>query len=144
MRRPFRITMINDRRIISVLIRITRTPHQYHPNIQGHQDQSIRIHKNLGPYCQMLLFSPTYDQVDFHSFQLLCNFHLYHCSISLNVKRLHPTNSNCTGCDGLRGEHCVKPGHHQAKEGGGELGQYQAGWKLSFSPASGAEGASTT
>jgi len=29
---------------------------------QGHQDQSIRIHKNLGPYCQMLLFSATYDQ----------------------------------------------------------------------------------
>ena len=36
-----------------------------HPllNFQGHQDQSIRIHKNLGPYCQMLLFSATYDQV---------------------------------------------------------------------------------
>lgn len=32
-------------------------------NLQGHQDQSIRIHKNLGPYCQMLLFSATYDQV---------------------------------------------------------------------------------
>jgi len=29
---------------------------------QGHQDQSIRIHKNLGPHCQMLLFSATYDQ----------------------------------------------------------------------------------
>jgi len=29
---------------------------------QGHQDQSIRIHKNLGPRCQMLLFSATYDQ----------------------------------------------------------------------------------
>ena len=37
----------------------------WHPllNFQGHQDQSIRIHKNLGPYCQMLLFSATYDQV---------------------------------------------------------------------------------
>ena len=34
-------------------------------NFQGHQDQSIRIHKNLGPYCQMLLFSATYDQVAF-------------------------------------------------------------------------------
>ena len=32
-------------------------------DFQGHQDQSIRIHKNLGPYCQMLLFSATYDQV---------------------------------------------------------------------------------
>lgn len=29
---------------------------------QGHQDQSIRIHKNLSPTCQMLLFSATYDQ----------------------------------------------------------------------------------
>ena len=29
---------------------------------QGHQDQSIRIHKNLSPECQMLLFSATYDQ----------------------------------------------------------------------------------
>ena len=29
---------------------------------QGHQDQSIRIHKSLGPHCQMLLFSATYDQ----------------------------------------------------------------------------------
>jgi ATP-dependent RNA helicase DDX19/DBP5 len=29
---------------------------------QGHQDQSIRIHKNLGSHCQMLLFSATYDQ----------------------------------------------------------------------------------
>jgi len=29
---------------------------------QGHQDQSIRIHKNLSPSCQMLLFSATYDQ----------------------------------------------------------------------------------
>jgi len=29
---------------------------------QGHQDQSIRIHKNLGSQCQMLLFSATYDQ----------------------------------------------------------------------------------
>jgi len=29
---------------------------------QGHQDQSIRIHKNLSPDCQMLLFSATYDQ----------------------------------------------------------------------------------
>jgi len=29
---------------------------------QGHQDQSIRIHKNLGKHCQMLLFSATYDQ----------------------------------------------------------------------------------
>ena len=31
--------------------------------IQGHQDQSIRIHKNLRPDCQMLLFSATYDEV---------------------------------------------------------------------------------
>jgi len=31
-------------------------------DIQGHQDQSIRIHKNLNPDCQMLLFSATYDQ----------------------------------------------------------------------------------
>jgi len=30
--------------------------------IQGHQDQSIRIHKNLSSDCQMLLFSATYDQ----------------------------------------------------------------------------------
>jgi len=30
--------------------------------IQGHQDQSIRIHKYLNPDCQMLLFSATYDQ----------------------------------------------------------------------------------
>lgn len=30
--------------------------------IQGHQDQSIRIHKNLNSECQMLLFSATYDQ----------------------------------------------------------------------------------
>ena len=29
---------------------------------QGHQDQSIRIHKNLSSDCQMLLFSATYDQ----------------------------------------------------------------------------------
>ena len=29
---------------------------------QGHQDQSIRIHKNLSPECQMLLFSATYDR----------------------------------------------------------------------------------
>lgn len=29
---------------------------------QGHQDQSIRIHKNLSQSCQMLLFSATYDQ----------------------------------------------------------------------------------
>ncbi|CAH1239426.1 DDX19A [Branchiostoma lanceolatum] len=28
---------------------------------QGHQDQSIRIHKNLSRTCQMLLFSATYD-----------------------------------------------------------------------------------
>ena len=28
---------------------------------QGHQDQSIRIHKNLSPQCQMMLFSATYD-----------------------------------------------------------------------------------
>merc|ERR1712112_47768 len=28
---------------------------------QGHQDQSIRIHKNLSPTCQMMLFSATYD-----------------------------------------------------------------------------------
>ena len=28
---------------------------------QGHQDQSIRIHKNLSPSCQMMLFSATYD-----------------------------------------------------------------------------------
>ena len=30
---------------------------------QGHQDQSIRIHKGLAEDCQMLLFSATYDQV---------------------------------------------------------------------------------
>ncbi|EFA03913.1 DEAD-box helicase Dbp80 [Tribolium castaneum] len=29
---------------------------------QGHQDQCIRIHKNLGPNCQMMFFSATYDQ----------------------------------------------------------------------------------
>ncbi|XP_067051716.1 ATP-dependent RNA helicase DDX19A-like [Acropora muricata] len=29
--------------------------------IQGHQDQSIRIHKKLAKDCQMLLFSDTYD-----------------------------------------------------------------------------------
>jgi ATP-dependent RNA helicase DDX19/DBP5 len=29
---------------------------------QGHQDQSIRIHRNLSQNCQMLLFSATYDQ----------------------------------------------------------------------------------
>ena len=29
---------------------------------QGHQDQSIRIHKNLSSDCQMMLFSATYDQ----------------------------------------------------------------------------------
>ena len=29
---------------------------------QGHQDQSIRIHKGLAEDCQMLLFSATYDQ----------------------------------------------------------------------------------
>jgi len=29
---------------------------------QGHQDQSIRIHKNLSTECQMLLFSATYDR----------------------------------------------------------------------------------
>jgi len=28
---------------------------------QGHQDQSIRIHKQLAPECQMMLFSATYD-----------------------------------------------------------------------------------
>merc|ERR1712066_54915 len=28
---------------------------------QGHQDQSIRIHKQLSPECQMMLFSATYD-----------------------------------------------------------------------------------
>merc|ERR1719427_1712720 len=28
---------------------------------QGHQDQSIRIKKSLGPDCQLLLFSATYD-----------------------------------------------------------------------------------
>ena len=41
---------------------------------QGHQDQSIRIHKNLGPYCQMLLFSATYDQVIACNL-LICNPH---------------------------------------------------------------------
>lgn len=30
--------------------------------IQGHQDQSIRIHQHLPSDCQMLLFSATYDQ----------------------------------------------------------------------------------
>jgi len=30
--------------------------------IQGHQDQSIRIHKHLNADCQMLLFSATYNQ----------------------------------------------------------------------------------
>ena len=29
---------------------------------QGHQDQSIRIHKNLVPDCQVMLFSATYDK----------------------------------------------------------------------------------
>lgn len=29
---------------------------------QGHQDQSIRIHKNLNPECQMMLFSATYEK----------------------------------------------------------------------------------
>ncbi|XP_063913665.1 DEAD-box helicase Dbp80 [Zophobas morio] len=29
---------------------------------QGHQDQCIRIHKNLSPSCQMMFFSATYDQ----------------------------------------------------------------------------------
>jgi len=29
---------------------------------QGHQDQSIRIHKKLNKNCQMLLFSATYDE----------------------------------------------------------------------------------
>ncbi|XP_060534383.1 DEAD-box helicase Dbp80 [Cylas formicarius] len=29
---------------------------------QGHQDQCIRIHKNLSPNCQMMFFSATYDQ----------------------------------------------------------------------------------
>ena len=29
---------------------------------QGHQDQSIRIQKNLSTDCQMMLFSATYDQ----------------------------------------------------------------------------------
>ncbi|KAJ8951900.1 hypothetical protein NQ318_019879 [Aromia moschata] len=29
---------------------------------QGHQDQCIRIHKNLSPACQMMFFSATYDQ----------------------------------------------------------------------------------
>ena len=29
---------------------------------QGHQDQSIRIHKNLSHECQMMLFSATYDR----------------------------------------------------------------------------------
>ena len=36
-------------------------------------------------------------------------------------------SSNYAGSDGFCGEHCVEPGHHQAEEGGGELGQYQAG-----------------
>lgn len=30
--------------------------------IQGHQDQSIRIHRHLDPNCQMLLFSATYGE----------------------------------------------------------------------------------
>ncbi|QQP42326.1 Uncharacterized protein FKW44_016946 [Caligus rogercresseyi] len=30
--------------------------------MQGHQDQSIRIQKNLSPECQMMLFSATYDK----------------------------------------------------------------------------------
>jgi len=30
--------------------------------IQGHQDQSIRIHRSLSPTCQMLLFSATYSE----------------------------------------------------------------------------------
>ncbi|XP_070207405.1 ATP-dependent RNA helicase DDX19A-like isoform X2 [Littorina saxatilis] len=30
-------------------------------SMQGHQDQSVRIQKKLGPGCQMLLFSATYD-----------------------------------------------------------------------------------
>ncbi|XP_018569269.1 DEAD-box helicase Dbp80-like [Anoplophora glabripennis] len=29
---------------------------------QGHQDQCIRIHKNLRPTCQMMFFVPVYDQ----------------------------------------------------------------------------------
>lgn len=29
---------------------------------QGHQDQCIKIHKNLPPTCQMMFFSATYDQ----------------------------------------------------------------------------------
>ena len=29
---------------------------------QGHQDQSIRIQKNLSPSCQMMLFSATYEK----------------------------------------------------------------------------------
>lgn len=29
---------------------------------QGHQDQCIKIHKNLSPTCQMMFFSATYDQ----------------------------------------------------------------------------------
>ncbi|MCL4134219.1 UNVERIFIED_CONTAM: hypothetical protein GTU68_015793 [Idotea baltica] len=29
---------------------------------QGHQDQSVRIHKLLPPSCQMMLFSATYDE----------------------------------------------------------------------------------
>lgn len=29
---------------------------------QGHQDQCIRIHKQLSPQCQMLFFSATYDR----------------------------------------------------------------------------------
>ncbi len=28
---------------------------------QGHQDQSIRVHKQLSTNCQMMLFSATYD-----------------------------------------------------------------------------------
>ena len=53
-----------------------------HPllNFQGHQDQSIRIHKNLGPYCQMLLFSATYDQVD--TFSLL-SIGIQYCTLNV-------------------------------------------------------------
>lgn len=37
---------------------------------QGHQDQCIRIHRELNPSCQMMFFSATYDQVviDFAKF----------------------------------------------------------------------------
>ena len=78
-------------------------------DFQGHQDQSIRIHKNLGPYCQMLLFSATYDQVSIFSPHFLS------------------PSSNCAGSDGFCREHCVQSGDHQAEEGGGEFGQYQTG-----------------